>query len=443
MKKTFLLAVMLFCSAKATDMRLYSSFAEVREPVQAKGKMLAVNLPQEAWKGIVDGSLDLEGLPFNSAVFKLEANWLSSLEGKKVYLVKQQGDEQVTEPVTLVRARDYLIKDSKGMYYNVNYHQLRFDTPPPTNPSSPSQKLEFTLPKPGRGTLSYLTRSLGWSPRYTLKAGRNGAHLTALADITNRSSLPYNIKNTELYAGDVQLQYGGRARPQGPAADMTKSAPVPSAHRAVVAQGELRGLYKYKLTSGFNIAGNSKVTLPFIEPKLTDFQRYVSATIYFTLNDREGTLNRSYRFKADQPLPAGAVTVREEGRIVGQGMIRQTRVGGKIEFNMGEDADVVYTRKVKQLDEQKDLKGNITRRVYQVSYIFENTKDRPVRAELIEYVRGNAIRMQRNKVDKNVQAKVSLDGNKAVSDQLKKIIKVDLPAKKKQERSFKVIMDYR
>lgn len=426
MNKILLLAVMLLGSAGATDVRLYSSFAEVREPVEATGKTLAVNLPQEAWKGIVNGSLDLEGLPFSSAVFKLEANWLSSLEGKTVHLVKHQGDQQVTEPVTLVRARDYLIKDSKGLYYNVNYRQLRFDTLPPTNPSSPSQKLEFILPNPGSGTLSYLTRSLGWSPRYTLKAGEKGANLMALADIVNGSSLSYNIKNTELYAGDVRLQYSGRAVPQKSA--LMKESQELAAPRPVVAEGELRGLYKYKLTSNFNIAGNSKVTLPFIEPKLTDFQRYVSATVYFSPNERQSTMNRSYRFKADQPLPAGAVTVREEGRIVGQGMIRQTRVGGKVEFSMGEDADVVYMRKVRQIDEQKDAKGKVTSRVYQVNYTFENTKDRSVRAELTEYANGKL---------------VAFNGNKPSPNRAQKTIKVDLPSKKKIGKSFKITITYR
>jgi len=186
MKPTLLLAAALALgTANATDLRIYPSFAEVRQPVTSTGTALNVSLPQQAWENVLAGSLDLEGLAFDGAVQKLEANWLSGLEGKTVFLVQTTADSGKTEPVTLVRARDLLVKDAAGRYFNVRYEQLRFDTPPPTNPLSPSQTLTYTLPKAGSGTLVYLTRSVGWSPRYTLKASTAGTQLSALADIRN------------------------------------------------------------------------------------------------------------------------------------------------------------------------------------------------------------------------------------------------------------------
>lgn len=207
-------------SANATDLRIYPSFAEVRQPVSSAGKTLNVSLPQQAWENVLAGSLDLEGLAFNSAVQKQEANWLSGLEGKTVFLARDTESGEKTEPVTLIRARDLLVKDAAGRYFNVRYEQLRFETPPPTNPLSPSQTLTYNLAGAGSGTLVYLTRSVGWAPRYTLKASSGGAQLSALADIRNTTELPYDVKDTELYSGDVSVQANPAAQANFEAADM-------------------------------------------------------------------------------------------------------------------------------------------------------------------------------------------------------------------------------
>lgn len=137
-------------TASAADLRIYPSFTEVREPVRATGNTLTVTLPEAAWAGLIPGTLDLEGLAFSSAVQRQEANWLASLEGKTVFL--KRGDE-APQPVTLIRARDLLVRDAQGRYLTARYEDLSFDVPPPLNPLSPMQTLTFTLPQPGAATL--------------------------------------------------------------------------------------------------------------------------------------------------------------------------------------------------------------------------------------------------------------------------------------------------
>lgn len=424
MKRLFLLAAVLALgSASATDIRIYPSFTEVREQVSSQGNTLTVALPQEAWNGVIAGSLDLEGLAFDSAVQKLEANWLSSLEGKTVYI---KHDDGKVEPVTLVRARDLLVKDAAGKYFSVQYGQLQFDVLPPANPLTPSQTLVFNLPKAGSGTLSYLTRSVTWAPRYTLKASDAGAQLTALADIRNGTDLPLEVKNTELYAGEVNVQGGGYPMPapmmmraESAAADY---APAPK----IQSGGDLRGLYKYTLSTAFTLPASSVVTLPFITPKLTSFERYVGLQTYFNTGTQEGTLNRYYRFKADERMPAGPITVREDGRIVGQTNIGDTRKGGEVNFTLGDDPDVAYSRSVQTVNQTKNKDGNVVKSTYKVTYAFESSKTRAIRAEVKETIGGR---------------KVFIDNAEAVPNQGVMNLRVDIPAGGKVTKSFTVVVD--
>lgn len=409
--------------AAATDIRIYPSFTEVREQVSSAGKTLTVALPQEAWNGVIGGSLDLEGLAFDSAVQKLEANWLSGLEGKTVYLEREGGK---TEPVTLVRAKDLLVKDASGKYFTVSYDKLQFDVLPPANPLSPSQTLTYSLKNAGSGTLSYLTRSVSWQPRYTLKASDAGAQLSALADIRNSTDQPYDVKNTELYAGDVNVQ--GDMMPPAPMLMRAEAATTQAGYAAPKIQsgGELRGLYKYTLSTAFTLPANSVVTLPFLTPKLTKFERYAGLNTYFGTDKREGTLSRFYRFTADDRLPAGPVTVREDGRIVGQTNISETRKGGEVEFTLGDDPDMSYTRTVQTVSQVKDAKGNPTRTTYKVTYTFESSKSRAVRAEVTERVGGR---------------RVTIDSAAPVQNQGTAELRVDVPANGKASKTFTVVVD--
>lgn len=409
--------------AAATDIRIYPSFTEVREQVSSAGKTLTVALPQEAWNGVIGGSLDLEGLAFDSAVQKLEANWLSGLEGKTVYLEREDGK---TEPVTLVRAKDLLVKDASGKYFTVSYDKLQFDVLPPANPLSPSQTLTYSLKNAGSGTLSYLTRSVSWQPRYTLKASDAGAQLSALADIRNSTDQPYDVKNTELYAGDVNVQ--GDMMPPAPMqmrAEATAAAAYDAAPK-IQSGGEMRGLYKYTLSTAFTLPASSMVTLPFLTPKLTKFERYAGLNTYFGTDKREGTLSRFYRFTADDRLPAGPITVREDGRIVGQTNISETRKGGEVEFSLGDDPDVAYTRTVQTVSQVKNDKGNVTKTTYKVTYAFESSKSRTVRAEVTERVGGR---------------RVTIDSAAPVQNQGTATLKVDVPAGGKVSKSFTVVVD--
>ncbi|WP_261664173.1 hypothetical protein [Deinococcus sp. Marseille-Q6407] len=150
----------------ASELRLYGTFAEVRTPVTAAGKSLSYSWPENAWQGLVPGSLDLEGLPYTRAVHALDAPWLQRYEGQEVTLY----EEGRASRVTLIRARDGLIRDRRGQFRQVPPQELAVPDQPPLGGKGVTTST-FDLPSPGSGTLTYLTRSLGWSPRYTLNLG--------------------------------------------------------------------------------------------------------------------------------------------------------------------------------------------------------------------------------------------------------------------------------
>lgn len=415
------LAALLFGSAGATDLRIYQEFSEVRTPLSAQGNTLTVDLPDSVWDGIVPGSLDLEGLSYTQAVQRRQGSWLSGLEGKEVTL--REGDK--TEKVTLVRAADLLIKDAQGNYRNVKFEQLAFAVRPPLGAQSPHQSLVYTLERGGSGTLSYLTRQLTWTPRYTLRASGSAATLIAQADIRNDSDQSYDVSATELFSGDVSLE-GLRFNSYNFAAD-AQAAPAPMAAAVrtpapkLGALGGVSGLYRYGLNRAFTLPANSTYTLPFAAPQLTTFERYAGLNTYFSTQNQDGTLSRFYRLKADQNLPGGQLTVREDGRISGQTALLSTAKGSPIEFNLGRDPDMRYSRAVETLS---SAKGSTTYKV-KVTYTFENAKDRVTRAEVRERIDGRRV-----VVSGAVQ-----------SAQGTYLLKVDIPARGEVSKSFTVTIE--
>ncbi|WP_425147289.1 hypothetical protein [Deinococcus sp.] len=411
---TALTAAALLGTASAADLRIYSSFSEVRQPVNSSSQQFVLTLPQDVWNNLIPGTLDLDGLSFTSAVQSQQGNWLKSLEGQQVTL-REDGRETL---VTLVRSGDLLIKDASGKYRTVAYSQLSFSAPPPKNPQSASQSVTYALTQAGSGTLSYLTRGITWSPRYTLKASGSSAALSALADIRNSTAQDYDVSATELFAGDVDIQGSG---PQTFARmDAVMAAPAPAASMGKLATlGTVNGLYRYGLSNAYTLPASSTITLPFLTPKLTSFERYAGLDTYFSVQGSQGTLNRSYRLKADQNLPGGQLTVREDGRISGQTSLQETAKGEQVEFTLGRDPDVRYVRSVQTVSTTKN--GG----TYKITYSFESSKERAVRAEVNERVGGR---------------KVTLDGATS-SNEGAASLRVDIPAKGEASRTFTVTID--
>lgn len=412
--KALMLGLMALASAaSATDLRIYPSFTEFREAVNVTAPSYTFTLAPNAWSQLVPGSIDLEGVNVASRVEGAQPSWLAGLEGKTVTLIENGQSSKVT----LVRARDLLIKDADGNYRTVPLSALAFPELPPLNPSASPLGVTFNVAQAGSGTLSYLSRAVTWSPRYSLKLSASGAaSLSALADIKNSSDQSYNVNATELFAGEVQV-LGGRPMPYALEDRAAPMAMAAGAAPKIGALGEMRGLYRYALSAPFTLPASSTVSLPFLQPKVS-FERYGVLNLGFSDQGSTGKLDRGYRVTSDVLLPAGVVTVRDEGRVVGQVNIADTAKGDPLELDLGSDPDLSYTRTVQVLKQDK------TGASYKVTLLLENAKDRPVRAEVTEQLGGN----------------VAVDGAARVPQGL--LVKVDLPAKSKVTRSYTVTVKY-
>ncbi|MFC6593133.1 hypothetical protein ACFP81_15080 [Deinococcus lacus] len=401
-----------------TDLRLYQDFAEVRTPITSSGTRLDIMWPQSAWSGLIRESLNLEGLPYKQAVHRRGENWLRGLEGRPLTLL-EDGQKQT---VTLVRADDVLIRDVDGMYRRVNLADLAFPEVPPGRASEPLMVTSFDLEGAGSGTLTYLTHSLSWTPRYTLTVDSGGTPLlSALADITNGTNLAYQVAGTELLAGDVSLvtSYVSGFDPSRVTQATFASGEYAAAPANISARESLNGIYRYALTEALSLPAESTVTLPFMQPGLSEFESYAGLERGFNPSNDSGVLNRMYRFKADLPLPGGNLTVREGNRLTGQTRIRETAPGQPVDFILGRDPDVSYDRTVKMLAESR------VSRTYQVTYLLESAKKTAVKVELTENTYND---------------RVTLSGEGVTKQGGSAQIKLELPAEGKVTRTFKVVI---
>lgn len=411
-------AAMLLSVASAADFRIYPNFAEIRDRVTPQSGVVTVNLPQNATGFLVAGSFDLDGLELLSSTTRLVPSWLKTQEGQRVFV--RVGSDGAYEPATLVRADDLLIRDAAGRFRNVGFEQLAFTSEPPRNPMQPS--VQYTYRVTGTsGVLSYLTRGVTWSPRYTLRAEASNANLQVLADIRNNTDQDLTVnKGAELFAGQVQLTAGTESFEDGSAAFRVAPTAAPAPAPSVSALGELRGLQRYQLSEGFTLPGQSTLTVPFARPKIS-FDRFGVLNIPFTTRNADGTLSRGYRLRSDVFLPAGPVLVREEGRVVGQANISDSAANDPIELRLGVDPDLSYTRVVQNVRTVRDANNNVTLQQYRVTLTLENKKDRVVRAEVREFLGGN--------VTVEGQATRTNDGLE---------VRVDIPAKGKVMRTYTV-----
>ena len=414
------LASSLMMTAQAAELRFYSSFSEVREAQILKTNVLSTVFDLQSLNQMVPGTLTLEGVKILSQIQTAapKKSWLEAFEGKNVFL--REGDK-LTE-VKLIRASDGTVQDLKTGRYRVGVNVALLEFPSLPQVQDPGKvTVKFGVDKPGPATLSYLSRALSWSPRYTLSVDGTGIpKLESLADLRNGTKEAIKVDSSELVAGEVNLSVGGQPYPMPAPMARDSSFKTEAAMSAPsIGEGvEGAGVYSFALNKAFTLPANSVYSLPFLEPKVT-LERINTLNTYFNPGFSKGKLNRLYRLKSDVLLPSGTVTVRDEGRLVGQSRLNDLAVGEEGELYLGSDPDVSYTRAVQTLTQDK--KGAS----YRVTLTLSNAKKRAVAVEYLEGFSG----------------KVTLEGQaERVNEGLK--IKGTLPAGGKLERSYTLKFTY-
>ena len=371
----------LISSATATELTLYPSFAEVRENVQLSGSRFDWTPPADLGDYLVPGSLELEYKDVLSMqLLPPSGSLLAMFEGKtvKVYFHEEWLDAKVIKA-------DIGLFEIDGEFIRLENVEVKFPSLEGAR-FAPTYSWKFGG-SGGAAKILYGTRGLFWAgTRYTLNvASDNTASLTAWADVQNLSSLEYNAPNVTLLAGDVNLERDEELRQrnnylQNQNAPTTTPTNSSTLSQRIVSAGELGGLQSYNYPKPASFAAKATTGLPFIKSNqaISDVLEYQGQ---FNTNARAtSALQRVYSFATSQSLPTGGVTVRENGRLVGQTSIPNTPKLGNVRLNLGKDFDVKLSRLVTPLQvSKKSLR-------YRVEYTVKNVKTRSINLRLAEYI---------------------------------------------------------
>jgi hypothetical protein len=388
MKKKLQLAVLAITaalsSAKATDATLYYNFAEIREPVQISGNRFDWTPAADLGQYLVPGSLELEYPEiFNVNLLPASPSLLEAFEGKEVLLKR---DNKLVKAI-VIKANIGLFQVG-GQYVQASVADVVFPT---LEGVRFAPTYSWTLGGSGGSSiLTYLTRGITWSPRYTLAIKGDDAKLTGWADIRNASGLEYKTPKLELIAGQVNLSYQDNGRETQAYAVASAPSAKASAESApsVEAAGESAGLQTFKFNSPVTMPARTTASLPFINTKAT-LER--SFEYYSGFNGSPKIvvpLNRVYNIKTDSDLPGGVMTVREDARVVGQTQISDNPKAEKATFNLGADFDLRLTRTAQTLSRTN------TSIKYKVNFSIVNTKSRAVTVKINEVLGGQAYALE-------------------------------------------------
>jgi hypothetical protein len=359
-------------SAKAADLTVYYNFAEVRDAVTLSGGRFDWTPTADLGNFLIPGSLELEYPElFNMTLLPPSSSLLQAFEGREVLL--KIGDAAPVR-AKVIRA-DIGLFEVNGQYLQASASQVIYPSLEGVR-FAPTYSWQYGGAG-GNATLTYLTRGVSWTPRYTLNVKGDAATLNAWADVRNASSLEYTAPKTNFIAGQVNIAANedNVLRPQVVAAPQAAFA---RAEDSVQATGELGGLQTFVYAKPITLAAKTMTSVPFVNTKAT-LERILDYSSGFTPQPRLVVpLNRIYSIKTDSDLPGGVVTVREDNRVVGQARIGDNPKAEALPINLGADFDLRLTRTAQTLERtQKQAR-------YKVNFSLVNTKTRAVTVRITE-----------------------------------------------------------
>ncbi|CAF4897775.1 unnamed protein product [Rotaria sp. Silwood1] len=407
-----------------TELRIYPSFSEVREKFHAP-QNFKMYFPREVYDQIVKGSLSVEGIDVSSQNSVTKAN---NLENQIVFIRRPR--ESPIE-CQVIRSNDLLLKDIKtGRYIRAQNHELEYVN----IPEEEGTEVTFALKQQGDATLSYLINGIQWSPRYNLNVENDNHSFDAWADMTNNTKRDYQIKRTELFGGDVHLQQTAHhVRRFHPQSCCMKACCCDSGFGGaptIESEGELAGIYWYSIDQPFMLIQQSTFSLPFVKP-IINLEKYAGLTNYFQEQTQKGKFQRKYRIESDRFLPKGTVTIREDGRVVGQAQLLDISQGEKQDLDCGNDPDVSYTRKVKILSQKRESAS------YDINLTIKNVKIKKIKYEYKEIISSAKFTITPKNNNEQLDNKIQIIGEGI------QILGEELQPNEEQNFQFEILLEYR
>jgi hypothetical protein len=376
-------------SARASELTIYPSFAEVRETVQVSGPQFDWTPPADLNQFLILGSLELIDPTVTSlSLLAAPQSILSLYEGKEVKVWFH--DEFVAAKV--INAESFLF-EIDGAFIQIGNAEVLY-------PSLDGLRYAPTFSWQRTGgqistQLRFATTAIAWeNTRYTLNlqdssnpsdstAKTTTSSLTAWADISNQSGVKFEAPKATFFAGDVLPQYDRNQLQQSQNRNINaleNAAPTGnvSGRQRVASSGEIGGLQRYEYPQAIRLNAKSRLSLPFFRNNVNVRRVLEYNNDFETDANFKVGLERTYRFMAQQGIPAGTFTVRENEQLVGQSELADTAKDTIVKVSLGKDFDIKLNRSAEVLERTQDIERA------RIVFSIKNTKTRAVNVRLRE-----------------------------------------------------------
>jgi hypothetical protein len=389
MRKSLLTTAAMLSSAlfstRASELTIYPSFAEVRETVQVSGPQFDWTPPADLNQFLILGSLELIDPTVTSlSLLAAPQSILSLYEGKEVKVWFH--DEFVAAKV--INAESFLF-EIDGAFIQIGSAEVLY-------PSLDGLRYAPTFSWQRTGgqistQLRYATTAIAWeNTRYTLNlqdSSNTGSNtttssLTAWADISNQSGVKFEAPKATFFAGDVLPQYDQDRFQQSQNRNINALETAPtgnvSVRQRVASSGEIGGLQRYEYPQAIRLNAKSRLSLPFFRNNVNVRRVLEYSNDFDTGANFKVGLQRTYRFMAQQGIPAGTFTVRENEQLVGQSELANTAKDTIVKVSLGKDFDIKLNRSAQILERTDKLERA------RIVFTVKNTKTRAVNIRLLE-----------------------------------------------------------
>jgi hypothetical protein len=389
MRKFFLTTAAMLSSAlfsaRASELTIYPSFAEVREAVQVSGPQFDWTPPADLNQFLILGSLELIDPTVTSlSLLAAPQSILSLYEGKEVKVWFH--DEFVSAKV--INAESFLF-EIDGAFIQIGNAEVLYPSLDGLRyaPTFSWQRTGGTL----QTQLRYATTAIAWeNTRYTLNlqdssnttANTSTSSLTAWADISNQSGVKFEAPKATFFAGDVLPQYDQDRFQQSQNRNINALETAPtgsvSGRQRVASSGEIGGLQRYEYPQAIRLNAKSRLSLPFFRNNVNVRRVLEYSNGFDTGANFKVGLQRTYRFMAQQGIPAGTFTVRENQQLVGQSELANTAKDTIVKVSLGKDFDIKLNRSAQILERTDKIERA------RIVFTVKNTKTRAVNVRLLE-----------------------------------------------------------
>ena len=380
----------------ATDLHIYRSITEIRRIQTGFGRYQQF-FGNDEYENIIESSINWDGTPFTKQEL---FNKIDTLKDALVTVRQSNAlgcekiEAKIVDPNTMLLQN----LETRGYFY-ADHHSIEYKSSRPDR-NGTVLSFQFKTNTSFEGTLSYLMRGISWSPDYNLLVKDDDSkffidllfkidklsfsfveacNLRAYANIRNNQQEKYQVDNTKLYNGDIQIVNN---YPQYSRVRKSTMASI-SAPEFIQLDGEQKGIYFYSLKQKYTLLPRSSIRLSFITVNLK-CKFYYKTTTRISSGKYQGVFQRNYDLISDQFLPAGILTVRDHEILMGQARIPDISVNYTQAIALGQDNDVRYV-----------IRGNLTAsnknnektrwQTYELNVTIFNYKNQAVNGQLHFY----------------------------------------------------------